>query len=317
MSGDEGDEEDEKQKKKLHGKERKVIRECVREAFWNRALPASLVTGGAVYLASYRGLYTPKGRFGPWPVVVGSSFVAYWVGKISYILGDHCQNKFLKEAPDCEISYHIRQQKGLTQPWQAQEKFGHKPHKEEEDEDVDSVETVADILTKTDVKLSNKEKQILEDCNNCAFYFFSLPLSLIFGGFLHLAQTKGWLKPSKRLQPPLSKLPKNIVGLTAGYILGQYLYLQSTDCSERFLQDAPEGEVAKALREIEQRDLLGFDVRPNEAVDVNPWQQDDYIVIKDGVVTDSTADESEFQALKRILDSELKKKSKYGDVGFH
>ena len=46
----------------------------------------------------------------------------------------------------------------------------------------------------------------------------------------------------------MARLPKTIVGATFGYMLGQVLYMFSSDCPERYLTDAPNGEMAALIR---------------------------------------------------------------------
>merc|ERR1719431_1359754 len=38
------------------------------------------------------------------PIILGSSSLAYVIGKFSYILGDKCASKFLEKVPDSDIS---------------------------------------------------------------------------------------------------------------------------------------------------------------------------------------------------------------------
>ena len=49
----------------------------------------------------------------------------------------------------------------------------------------------------------------------------------------------------------MPKAPKMIMGASVGYVAGQYLYLYSKDCSNRFLQFAPNDKIARILRQDE------------------------------------------------------------------
>ena len=200
--------------------ERKVMRECVREAFWYRSLPASAFTGLCVNYAIKTGRIKTSPRFGGWPIILGASSMAYFVSKLSYIFGKNCTNKFLTDAPDSEISVQIRKNRESDkETW-----------KTEHDEQLNKF---SDILDKIDFDtLSEKEKKIITDCNSTAFWQFSLPLMLSFSGSIYLAIKKGFLGPSK-WNTTFPKSPKMIVGASVGYIAGQYLYVFSKDCSNR------------------------------------------------------------------------------------
>jgi hypothetical protein len=253
---------------RTRAKENRILRECVKDAMLYRAVPFSLAASAAVFIAIRRGHYRPTNRFGPWPLVITSSAIAYWSGKLSYILGDNCQDKFLKGAPDSEIAYHIRLQRGMQQPREAREKFDpHFPHHrhnnavdDDDDErsiqlkeDIESLQsnnaTSLDVMMNAGVKLNDRERLVIEECNNCAFYFFSFPTSLLLAGFAYFGQVKGYFRPSERLKPPLTKAPKMIFAVAVGYVIGQYVYTSSSDCVERILTDAPDGELARLIRE--------------------------------------------------------------------
>ena len=42
------------------------------------------------------GYITPGKTLGPWGKVAAAAFVAYWVGKLTYLLGNSCKEKFLR-----------------------------------------------------------------------------------------------------------------------------------------------------------------------------------------------------------------------------
>ena len=45
-----------------------------------------------------------------------------------------------------------------------------------------------------------------------------------------------------------------LVGCTAGYLIGQVMYVYSGDCPHRFVQYAPEGTIAKRLLALSEED---------------------------------------------------------------
>ena len=94
--------------------ERAVVRACIEEAFWRRSLPSAIGTMAAVswhlkrcflktepshrnQCKSFR-RPVPPSKIMAGTVVVGASSLAYFLGKLSYILGDNCMEKFIKEV---------------------------------------------------------------------------------------------------------------------------------------------------------------------------------------------------------------------------
>jgi len=214
--------------------ERNVMKECVKEAFWYRCLPASTLTGFSVNYAIKTGKIRSY-RYGGWPIILGASSLAYVASKISYILGKHCQDKFLEMAPNSEMSEHIKKDRAeVKAKWRT-----------EHDEQLNKF---SDILDQIDLDtISDVEKRIIQDCNSTAFWKFSLPLMLSSSGAVYLAIKKGFLNSSK-WNTTFPKAPKMVIGGTLGYIAGQYLYVYSKDCSNRFLQYAPSEKIARLLR---------------------------------------------------------------------
>ena len=158
--------------------------------------------------------------------------MAYVASKISYIFGKNCTNKFLQKAPDSEISEQIRKNRAEDKRrWWT-------------DHD-DQLQKFSEIIDKIDCccQLSDVEAQILDDCNSTAFWKFSLPLQVASAGAVYLAIGRGLLGSSS-WSSAFPRAPKMIVGAAAG----QYLYFYSKDCSNRFLQYAPSGRIARELR---------------------------------------------------------------------
>ena len=202
--------------------ERKVMRECVREAFWFRSLPAAAFTGISVNYGIKTGKIKISPRYGGWPIILGASSMAYFVSKLSYIFGKHCTDKFLRDAPDSEIAEQIRKNR------LSDEKTWRTEHDEQ-------LNKFSDVLERIDFDtLSDVEKKIINDCNSTAFWQFSVPLMMSASGSIYLAIKKGFLSPSKLSSFPMS--PKLIMGASLGYIAGQYLYVYSKECSNRLIQ---------------------------------------------------------------------------------
>ena len=93
---------------------------------------------------------------------------------------------------------------------------------------------------------SDKEFNILRECNQVAFYTLSLPLSIVSSALVYYGMTKNFI-PSSKVAKTFPKLPKTITGATVGYMLGQYTYTQIADCPIRFLDKDPTGNIGTQL----------------------------------------------------------------------
>ena len=214
------------------------------------------------------GKLKPNKYFGAAPKVFLSSFVAYWAGKISYILSDGCKEKFLKDAPESETAYYIRKDRGLQQPWTAIRDFG----KEDTEDDDDyifkiniTIPSFQSILQssldgKEDIILSEKEKEILDECSDRSYIYYSMPLSILCGGLMLGAQKKGLISTVRATNSKwIKKLPvfpfrnRTVHGILFGFALGQILYLLSSDYEDSILEHAPEGELAALIRKQNEK----------------------------------------------------------------
>ncbi|XP_014663276.1 PREDICTED: OCIA domain-containing protein 1-like [Priapulus caudatus] len=74
--------------------ELRVLKECNRESFWKRSLPASMGSMVAVQLAVNMGYIKAHPTFGSFFKVVGAGFLGYMMGKISY--QTRCREKLLQ-----------------------------------------------------------------------------------------------------------------------------------------------------------------------------------------------------------------------------
>jgi hypothetical protein len=80
--------------------------------------------------------------------------------------------------------------------------------------------------------LGKKIKKILETSRDK----FSQELSIRVaagGGTVYAAIEKGLLAPGRRF-PRLPRLPRVLAGSSLGFLAGQYLYIYTSDCTDRF-----------------------------------------------------------------------------------
>jgi len=221
--------------------ERRVMRECTQDAFWYRAMPSATVAGASMYWAVRAGKLKSlaNSRFRTWSVVAGFSSLAYVLAKISYVLGENCIHKFLTQAPDSDISKHIRKKRNISKS----------------DVISDSVENMSEPVKLLEIvdskdfderKMTEKEQQILVDCNSAAFYQYSLPtmVSAIATAYFFVARNPRLQNRSRMAQSAPVALACGL-----GYFMGQVMYLYSTDCADRFVKYAPEGSIAKKLQQ--------------------------------------------------------------------
>ena len=209
--------------------DRAVMRECISEAMMYRSVPAAMFTGLHVRYFIRKHNFWLNG----WPVVLGASCLAWFAGKLSYIHGKHCQDKFLEKAPNSKITAQILAVR-------EEERIHSEEHGKKKMLDLKQEDVVLGSLT-------DKEKTILNDCNSTAFWFYSVPLMICFSSLIFIAQKKSLLAPSKIFKKfPFA--PKMSVAIASGYVTGQWLYMKSGDCSERFEKFAPNSQMAKIWR---------------------------------------------------------------------
>ena len=211
------------------------------------------------------GKLKPNRYFGAAPKVFLSSFVAYWAGKMSYILSDEYIEKFLKDAPESETAYYIRKDRGLQQPWTAIRDFGQEDTEEDDDDNyifkinitIPSFQSIlqSSLDGKENIVLSDKEKEILDECSDRSYIYYSMPLSILCGGLMLGAQKKGLISTVRATNSKwIKKLPvfpfrnRTFHGILFGFALGQILYLLSSDYEDSILEHAPEGELAALIR---------------------------------------------------------------------
>ena len=236
------------------------------------------------------GKLKPNKYFGAAPKVFLSSFVAYWAGKMSYILSDEYIEKFLKDAPESETAYYIRKDRGLQQPWTAIRDFGQEDTEEDDDDDyifkinitIPSFQSIlqSSLDGKENIVLSDKEKEILDECSDRSYIYYSMPLSILCGGLMLGAQKKGLISTVRATNSKwIKKLPvfpfrnRTFHGILFGFALGQILYLLSSDYEDSILEHAPEGELAALIR------------KQNEKIDVinnSNYSSEDKTTVQEG-----------------------------------
>ena len=91
----------------------KVYIECNNEAFYYRALPATMIVGTFTLWGAYTERLSP-GRFGYLPKLMLYTGVAFVLGKMSY--GENCTQKFLRQVPYGNQAQIIRKNRGLAEP---------------------------------------------------------------------------------------------------------------------------------------------------------------------------------------------------------
>ena len=137
-----------------------VLRECISESHY-RSFPCAVFTALNVrYLIRKRTLW-----LNGWPVVLGASCLAWIVGKLSYIQGKHCQDKFIEKAPNSRITENILMSRAL------EERGSSKERKERSTEEIMDIPRVDGHVDST----SKEERSTLQKCNSTAFWEYSLP----------------------------------------------------------------------------------------------------------------------------------------------
>lgn len=263
--------------------ERRVLNECMREAFWYRSLPLATLAGAATLAAVRKGRLKANTRFGAAPKAVAAVSLGILLGQGTYITGRHCQDKFVEQVPDGEIAEGVRRQRE-EEAAAAEEEEG--PH-----DLVIPTEERGDVL----VRLNDREEDILEDCRRASVLYYSLPLSFIAGYAFYHAQAKKYLSESRWLRPSLAKAPKVATACAVGYFLGQLWYYSSSDCADRFVDGAPRGEMAQVIRQVREGKFRNVE-KSQEKREVpvveetfDPQTTDEYIIpISTGVIDSRT-----------------------------
>jgi hypothetical protein len=112
--------------------------------------------------------------------------------------------------------------------------------------------------------LSKEEQRILAECRSEAYWYRSMPLSILIGGGALYAVKSGLISASQKFGP----WPKVAIGIGVGYITGKMSYVNV--CKEKFLREAPNSEFAHAIRKSQG------EVVPEREADANsqlPHQQ--------------------------------------------
>ena len=223
--------------------ETRALEKCWSDSFWRRAVPVAAVSGSLVLAAISAGKIRPgSARFGPWVRVLGASFLGFWGGKFSYLMGRECQDRFLEMAPEGPIAKSIRERRrGEPETSSPASSLPPPPPGTAGPEDAPDPPSVRKMLEgstpsspagasrprvqfegtgvlgadgdkeqikiTTDqgnivVTLSDREQRILEDCRKVSVYYFSLPLSGVMGAFAYVAQARGFLRESRFFKKP-------------------------------------------------------------------------------------------------------------------
>ena len=153
-------------------------------------------------------------------VVVGASSLAYFMGKLSYILGDNCMEKFIQQvfvgseshiqcilqAPESEITLGVLKNRKEKQRLASEKSQNLPPFK--------------DLLEHIDMdSMSLDEQSVVVECNRVAFWKFSLPCMIASSGLTFLMFEKGFLQSRPSASYP--RLPKLFLAALVGYTGGQ------------------------------------------------------------------------------------------------
>ncbi|XP_059179173.1 OCIA domain-containing protein 1-like isoform X1 [Physella acuta] len=100
----------------LTDEERMIMKECERDSFYKRALPASVGAMSAAFMMVKSGRWAAHPKYGPIPKVIIAGFVGHFIGKVMYL--PVCQQKILTKLPNSNLAAAIRKSKGLPDPEQ-------------------------------------------------------------------------------------------------------------------------------------------------------------------------------------------------------
>lgn len=210
--------------------ERRVMRSCIMEAFWARSAPLAVVTMLGVGFAARR-----RGVLHGGALALGSGSGAYLLGKLSYILGENCIDKFIKDAPGSPVAVHALQKREKSRRFEELWRSGEVSRTIRE-VDVDSLE-----------KHSEEQRWILVEACNRSIAEAALPCSLASSSLVLLLLRLGLVKGSQRL-PSLPWLPKVFLAAGAGFFGGIVIYARS-------IPRSPEREVEEELLWDDQETL--------------------------------------------------------------
>ena len=91
-------------------------------------------------------------------------------------------------------------------------------------------------------RLLPEEERILKECQRESFYYRSAPYAALLSMGAYSAVRVGYLRPSPRFGP----VPKVILAGILGHIAGKFSY--TTACADKFLAQAPDSNIAEAIR---------------------------------------------------------------------
>ncbi|XP_073848318.1 OCIA domain-containing protein 1-like [Musca autumnalis] len=89
---------------------------------------------------------------------------------------------------------------------------------------------------------TSEELRVLRECKDESFYQRALPLGLTFGGAAYLGVKNGLLKPNAKF----GAVPKVLLGVIAGYIIGKWSYKQK--CAEK-LMALPDSKIGAMIKQ--------------------------------------------------------------------
>ena len=96
------------------------------------------------------------------------------------------------------------------------------------------------------VELTAEERRVMAACNSESFWYRSLPGTVLFGFLARSAVQTGMLRGN----PTYGATPKMVVGGILGFFAGKLSYVAA--CREKFLTEAPDSNIAQAIRAAAQ-----------------------------------------------------------------
>eukprot|EP00088_Acartia_fossae_P028832 TRINITY_DN2965_c0_g1_i4.p1 TRINITY_DN2965_c0_g1~~TRINITY_DN2965_c0_g1_i4.p1 ORF type:complete len:277 (-),score=47.05 TRINITY_DN2965_c0_g1_i4:164-994(-) len=218
--------------------ERQARKQCFEEAFWYRAVPLGIVSSACALIAVRSGKIQTKSRIAACSIVLGFGTLGCMTGTLSYLNSGNCARLFEEKAPNGDFNKKgqeiKRKQKYNVELTNRFNKY---------------------FVTLQYSDLSDKEKYIYRECARCRFYEFSLPLALVFGGLSLYAQTKNFI-PTSKIVTKFPKLPKTILGVVVGYLLGRMIYIANADCALRYIKNDPTGNIGAHLSQLPPPDII-------------------------------------------------------------
>jgi len=97
-------------------------------------------------------------------------------------------------------------------------------------------------------KSTPKEREVMKECTQEAFLYRAMPSAILAGTSIYWAVKSGKLKPNSRFGP----WPKVFGFSSLAYIVSKISYVLGENCVNKFLEKAPDSDIARHLRDKDQ-----------------------------------------------------------------